>query len=336
MKWTLSVLAVCFLHCHCAAQVDYLPYYRSIAVAEEAVVNSHYNEALVLYKQSFSRYPYNNPVDCYVAAQLAAHAGGTSECAALLQRGISFGLPLQTISGNPHLASMLSSNALSQAQVDSCRNVYEHRIDKQARAKAIALIQRDQSYVLNYSIYEKRGYRILKPEYQPVWDSLLREVIDLTKSSGFPAQKVIGTMNGEDGLFAISPHSVFAYYIIIHYGNAWPQVGEALLAELHKGNITPQMYGALADYSSGENGDEHPRYISLRPCGSKACQKFLRAHKDQINASRKEIGLCTYEVMEQKHLATIAYKKWVKDGGEVKSPLFDFQPELHFIGSADK
>jgi hypothetical protein len=329
------MLVLCFLSCHCAAQADYLQYYEGIAAAEEAAVNSHYKEALALYKQTFTQYPYNNPVDCYVAAQLASYTGDTSECNQLLQRGISFGLPVQTIRGNPHLASILTK-VLNQAKIDSCWSAYQGRIDKQARARAIALIQRDQSFVGNYSIYQKKGYRILKPEFQPVWDSLLREIIVITKTSGFPAQKVIGTMNGDDGLFAISPHSVFVYYIIIHYGNAWPQIAQSLSAELHKGNITPQMYGALADYSSGENGDEHPRYLSLRPCSSKPCQIFLRGHKEQINENRKEIGLCTYEVMEKKEAATIAYKKWVREGAEVKMPLFDFQPELHFISRIDK
>lgn len=332
MKLVLALIAICFAPCNSKAEPNYLDYYRAIASAEEAVVNGKYAEALIQYKAAFSQFPYSNPIDCYVAAQVASFTDDISTCTTLLRSGISFGLPVQTILSNPHLAPFVNGKMLEQATIDSCWNVYQQRIDKEARAKAIKLIQRDQALVRKYSIYEQNGYRVLKPQFQPVWDSLLQEVISLTKASGFPAQKVIGTMNGDDGLFAIGPNSVFIYYILIHYGNAWPQIGDLLWTELQKGNITPQMYGALAEYSNGKGDEELLWHFSLRPCNSKACKRHLRQNIGQINTNRYEIGLCSYEVMEQKHETTRAYKKWVKAAASTKAPLFDYQPDLHFMG----
>ena len=336
LGFTLSLL-----WCSNVLATTYLDYYRSIAKAEEAVVNGRYNDALQQYRASFASYSYSNPVDCYIVAQVASYSGDTESCTSFIRRGICFGLPLQTIRSNPHLAPFISeehSKALSRAVVDSCWQVYQGRIDKKARATMIGLGRRDQFFIRNLprgeSIYNRDG-STLKQAYLPLWDSLLREIIRLTKESGFPAQKVIGTQNGDDSVFAVRPHSLYAYYILIHHGNAWPQMDSMLWAELEKGNITPQMYGALADYSAGK-AVLPQRYMALRDCEAfvkpKECRESLRGRMQEVNAARSEIGLCSYEVMQKKRESTTAHNKWRREKSRVPKAVFDFQSELHFQG----
>lgn len=317
---------------------NFIDYYKMIALAETAVVNQKYQDAIQLYNDAFSKYPYNNPVDCYVAAQVASYVGDTAHCISFIRKGILYGLPLKTAMENPHLSPFLQNKLdgpFKAPVTDSLQEVYQQSINAEARAKAISLIQHDQSIVRNLngrSLYQGYG-KILKPMYQPVWDSLLNEVIRLTTTYGFPAQKIIGTQNGDDSLFVISPHNAFVYYIFIHHGNAWPRVGTMLLAELEKGNITPQMYGAIADYSNGSKDYPNMRYFSLRACSTPYCKKTVRSKLQAINMARHEIGLCSYEVMEKKELSTQAYRIWHITMPIVSKPVFDFQQELHFMGT---
>jgi len=313
---------------------NYLNYYRAVAVAEEAIVNNHYADAVLRYQKVFKDYAFNNPIDCYVASQVASFTGDTTSCVAFIYSGLSFGLPAQTITANPHLAKIFSR--LKRGAIDSCLSLYQQRIDTHARATMLSLIKRDQSVVksLAYgqSLYEKDGYT-LKGCYEPVWDSLVKEVIALTRKNGFPAQKVIGTQYGEDSLFKIGPNAVFVVYIFIHHGNAWQYVGDILREELRKGNITPQMYGTIYESSNGQKTyNAGPVYFASRPCSDKRCRDFVKNNVDAVNKDRWAIGLCTYEVMQKKFESRAAYFTWCNRKTKDSKPYFDFQCDLSFQG----
>src|SRR5215217_1173125 len=212
---------------------NYLDYYHAVAVAEEAIVNNRYQDAIKRYQETFEEYPYNNPIDCYIAAQISSYVGDTASCIRFMYKGLCFGLPVQTIISNPHLAPCFQKT--EQPIVDSCWGLYQKSIDHKARATMFSLIKRDQSIIHSLPLGEIYDYasggRILKNKYLPIWDSLVKEVIILTRTNGFPAQKIIGTQNGDDSLFRIGPNSVFVSYIFIHHCNAWNQVGEMLWTE---------------------------------------------------------------------------------------------------------
>jgi hypothetical protein len=311
---------------------NYLGYYRAVAIAEEAVINGHFRDAVQQYKKVFAAYPYNNPIDCYIAAQVSSYTADTLSCIGFLRMGICYGLPPRTIAGNPHLAACFRK--MDRSTVDSCWSIYQKRIDTRARAVMLSLIKYDQSVIQHLpdgeSIYESDGYT-LKGKYRPVWDSLITEIIALTRSSGFPAQKIIGTQNGEDSLFQTGPNAVFASVIFIHHGRAWNQVSEMLWAELLKGNITPQMYGVIYEYSNGGDFYSNPvHYFAARHCQEKQCKKLVREKLKEINSARWTIGLGSYEVMQKKFESTFQYYKWQRKGTRTNEPVFDFQCDLSF------
>lgn len=317
-----------------SATKNYLNYYRSVAYAEEDIVNGNYRDAIKRYRVLFEEYPYNNPIDCYIAAQVASYAADTASCIDFIYKGVNFGLPVETINNNPHLAEYLKKT--DTQTINSCRSAYEKRIDPKARATMLSLIKRDQSVVHNLppgeSIYGPDGYT-LKEIYRPFWDSLVREVILLTQTSGFPAQKIVGTQNGEDSLFQTGPNSVFAVYIFIHHGNAWKQVGTMLWQELLKGNITPQMYGVIYESSNGKSAyNDSVHYFASRPCQDSQCKKAIKRNIDAINKARWDIGLGSYEVMQKKFKSRALYYKWCKERTGKSEPFFDFQCDLSFQG----
>lgn len=313
---------------------NYLDYYHAVAVAEDAVVNGGYEEAIQQYRKTFREYPYNNPIDCYIAAQVAAYTGDTASCIHFLYKGLRFGLPVQTITGNPHLVSCFQKT--DQHTVDSCWRLYQESIDHKARATMLSLIKRDQFLVHSLPPgehiydYAPAGSQ-LKDKYRPVWDSLIHELILLIRTSGFPAQKVIGTQTGEDSLFRTGPNAVFAYPIFIHHSNAWNQVHELLWPELQQGNITPQMYGCIYESSNGNRDYENEVvYLAIRPCQEKKCRKLLQERLPEINAARWKIGLGSYETMEKKFESKRLYYKWCRKASGSKEPVFDFQCDLSF------
>ena len=317
-----------------ASAKSYLDYYHAIAFAEEAVVTGNYRDAIRQYHDIFEAYPYNNPIDCYIAAQVAAYISDTASCIHSLYKGLRFGLPVQTIAGNPHLAGIFKT--MDQGAIDSCQNLYAQSIDHEAWAAMIALIKRDQSTIHSLppgeDLYDPGGY-VLKDKYRPVWDSLLKALIILTRSSGFPAHKIIGTQNGDDSLFRVSPNSVFAIPIFIHHSNAWSQVGDLLWAELLKGNITPQMYGVIYEHSSGHDSYKTSvLYFAARYCQEKKCRKLVKRQLAEINAARWRIGLGSYEVMQQKFESMSRYYKWKRNVVKSSEPVFDFECDLGFQG----
>lgn len=309
---------------------DYLPYYKGIALAEKAITDSRYAEAIAAYRNLFRSFPYNNPADCYVAAQVSAYISDTMQCLDFLYNGISFGLPLATIRSNPHLAAIFLR--VRPEKADSCITLYRKRINPEAREGILALIRCDQQYIRNHPygpIYERHQHRErLRSAYVPVWDSLVRQLILLTAHFGFPAQKIAGTQDGTDSLFRPGPIAVWAHYPFIHHGNAWRLFSDEALQQLHSGNLTPQAYGVLFE----SDRDNPPLYYAARPCQDRKCRQIIRIHKASIDSARGAIGLCTYEVMERKFRAMRCYRQWSRKQGKGSAPCFDFQCELSFQG----
>jgi len=312
--------------------INYLEYYRSLAAAEEAVTNARYKEAIIQYERVFSLFPYNNPTDCYVAAQVASFQNDTAACIHFLKKGLCFGLPVETITANPHLQAIFKT--MQPNIVDSSQRLYQSSIHREARTQVVALSRRDQQIVSaagKTGIYQSNGY-LLKTLYQPVYDSMLYQITSIIKSSGFPAQKVIGTQAVADSLFKAGPNSTFAYFILIHHCNAWNSIGDLLWNELQKGNITPQMYGAIYEHSGGQDFYDCPvHYFALRECQDKKCEKIIKKYgMKAINEARWNIGLCSYVVMQQKYFSRNQYYKWRSQNTNVKQPYFDFMCDLHF------
>ena len=196
-----------------------------------------------------------------------------------------------------------------------------------------ALSKRDQELVREKkSIYDKSGFR-LKENYQPAWDSLLLALSHIINLYGFPSQKIIGTHSESDRLFKVNPHSNYAYFILIHHCNSWKLLGDILLSELKKGNLTPQMYGAIYQYSNNQNPTDLPiQYFASRPCQNKKCEQKLNSiGRTKVDEDRWNIGLCSYDIMEKKFEQNRKYYLWKQNQKFDNQPYFDFKCDLNFF-----
>jgi hypothetical protein len=310
----------------------YLNYYQEVASAEEAIVNGRYLEGVQQYQKTFAENPYNNPIDCYVAAQVASYTKDTASSNTFLLKGICFGVPIYTIINNPHLAEIFAN--IKKRSVDSCLSIYENSINKKARAKTISFYKKEQYLIHNLpngdKSYESDGYT-LNHKYRITWDSLLQEMMVLIKTYGFPGQKIIGTQNGEDSLRPINPHSTYAFPVFIHHGNSWRVAGTILWEELLHGNITPQMFGVIYESSNGKKEfTDSALYFASRGCFNNGCKKIVKNNLKKINEDRQNIGLCSYEVMKKKFASRHLYYKWREKTNRKPEPVFDFQCDLSF------
>lgn len=312
---------------------NYLYYYRSVAKAEEYIVQGLYQEAVEYYMRIFNTYKYNNPIDCYVAAQVAAYIADTSSCQAIIYKGLSFGLPVATVISNPHLQRLFKT--CNRYLIDSCSREYEKSIDAEARAAVLLLAKKDREYTRAHQgeLYEKDKHT-LKAVHIPFFDSLINDIIYLTGVHGFPSQRIAGTQRGDDSLFRTGPNSLFTLYIFIHRGDGWKRLQPLLWAELQNGNIHPQLYGMIYEStyvkSRYENG---VNYFAGRPCQESQCKKLV-AEKNipAIDSLRWEIGLCSYQIMEAKFKSQMQYKKWLTATKRKNAPYFDFECYPGFQG----
>ncbi|MGC4058193.1 MAG: hypothetical protein QM743_08760 [Chitinophagaceae bacterium] len=311
---------------------NYIGYYHGIILAEEAIVAQHYTNALRQYEQLFNAYAYNQPADCYIAAQVAAFTRDTAHCQLLLQRALCMGMPPETAIANPHLKYLY--NSLTVGTRDSCIGVYHARLNPEAHAFALSIGKADQQLVASLpplGLYGRNG-SMLKPAYIPFYDSLVNAIAAATERYGFPAERIAGTQQNADSILRSSPYNRYAYLVLIHHGDAWKQLAPLLRKELQRGNLSPVMYGAIREGSdrSGVSAQDAPLF-AVRPCQDAACRKQLEAAGiARVNAARREVGLGSYELMEQKYATMIRYRKWRMLRNRQPEPVFDFCCDLHF------
>lgn len=317
---------------------NYLGYYTGIARAESLLVAGSYSASLSVYDSLGGSYAWNDPADCYIAAQIAVAAGEMQMGRRALIRGLCSGLPVSVVSRNPNLAPYLDDlhpHGISKAGLDSCETIYRNRINSEARQAALKLAKADQLFIHDRTLsggkspYGSDGHT-LKRELRPLYDSLLGELIRITNEYGFPAERIAGTHGASDSLFKVGATTQYGWYLPVHHGSTWPRLKPLLYAELQKGNISPRLYGAIADFSDSSHFEVLP-YMALRSCfyhwKERPCKSSVAQRLTAINASRAAIGLCSYEVLEHKERMKRAYDEWIAAG---KKP--DGLQHFDFIG----
>lgn len=304
----------------------YLPYHKQIAQAEELIVVGNYNAALDIYDALFRQYSFCFPKDCYVAAQVAAYANAGEKCYYFLTKGFMNGLSPNCLSLNPHLRKWKTTDdRFDKRALDSLRAIYGQHINEAARQRLDELFAADQKIVKQPgSIYTDDNY--LKPSLRPFWDSLYREIKELTKQYGFPGERVAGVAS-----FAterIATRNAKAYYILIHHGGIDEELRQLLLAELDKGNIAPEIYGGIIDI--GRRFDTR-EYYSIQTCNaelqSSDCRKAISSRLHVIDESRSAIGLPSYDCQASKEVSRVQYYR--RKNALPGSPYFDFTA-VHF------
>jgi len=325
-KLVLSFIVLLLLIAVRAASQGYLYYHKRVAQAEELIITGNYNAALDIYDSLFHQYSFCFPKDCYIAAQVAAYAEAGDRCHYFLTKGFINGLSFNCLSLNPHLRKWKAAdNRFGQRTLDSLRGIYEHHINSAAKQRLDDLFAADQKIVRQRgSIYTADNE--LEPSLKPFWDSLYREIKELTRQYGFPAEQVAGVASSATE--HVTTRNAKVYYMLIHHGGIDDEFRKLLLAELDKGNIAPEMYGGIADIGRGFDTRE---YYSIQTCNaelqSSDCRKAVSSRLNAIDGSRSVIGLPSYNCQASKEVSRVQYYR--RKNALPGKPYFDFTA-VHF------
>lgn len=351
-KGTLFRL-ICLFTISCFARKvpaqNYMPYFKAIARAEMALLDSNYHQSIAIYKEAFQSYNFVFPKDCFIAAQLAAYVKDSNTCRYFLGKGMENGLPWNEIEGNIHLHRWLNASPHHKASlsIDSLQNIYHNKIDQELRREIIAMTVEDQKLrdrvetPLNHFFFY-----LLKPFAQRRFDKQANEfskkIHQLTIEHGFPSHRLIGTHDSTDyKKFGTEMGSDYATIILFHSDFAWHYLKGTLPEELQKGNISPKQYALLRDFATrhymyGKVKDaayaDYTYFIRWTYNGKHLGKKARYRRKEQvremeaaIDSARAKIGLPPYRYDRLKKKMTLSYEKLERTSPSIESPVFDLR-----------
>lgn len=343
------VFVLFFIHFNLKSQ-SYIPYFKAMAQAETAVVDSSFDNALEIYQNQFKNYTFIFPKDAYIAAQVAIATQNESLAKYFIYRGISCGIDSGTLIANPHTHQWWMQNrgkSMTVTIYDSLRKINEARINQTLRKQMVDLIRKDQKLrnrnerYLNAVVFNHK----LKPRLFRKWmrqaDSQSLQILKLTRQYGFPSHQLIGSNNGKIyHRFGTNMRSTYATVILFHANHAWLYFEKDLPAQLEKGYVTPKQYALLRDFATrhtltGNLKDTaFPDYLYfvrwknnvMEPDSAYKAQRsiYIKQNMESIDAARASICLPTYKTgIKMVEMQNAFYEKY---WGEKKADclLFDF------------
>lgn len=254
---TLILLIILALHSLNSYSQDYSIYFKSVALAETNLLDSNYNKAIKIYKNTFSKYEFIFPKDAYISAQIASYVGDDSSCFYFLNNGVKNGLPMESVLNNPHLSKWITKQKLKNSAMHLANSLVTIKYNNTYRDTIISMAKEDQRLrdknetILNSAIFNHK----LKPKLYKKWmnqaEIQTEKILEFTTQFGFPSHKIIGTHRKTDyDKFGTNFSSTYAFIILAHYDFAFQTFEEVLPEQLKMGNITPKQVALLRDFAT--------------------------------------------------------------------------------------
>lgn len=325
-----------------------LDYHMHTSEALCLMLDSNYEESLNLYSEVILNNKNAIPKDCFIASQLAAFLRKDSLCNTLLERGLIYGMPKNEIALNPHLSAQQVRFPLDESRMDSLIYLYQNSIDTVYKKEIIRMYQRDQvlrnknETFFNALLFNHK----LKPKLWKDWNELSEDNVDrlhqLISEKGFPSEFTIGT---NDGLLDSSNYSSlgsdYAMIMIAHYDSSWHVLKDLLWTSLRNGTISPKQFALTRDFATrsymndkktNNSYSDYKYFIRWTHNSNRLNKKILRArytwieeHTEEINKSRKEIGLPTIECQNKAKSMDSRFRSRQDKTDISNSPLFDLR-----------
>ncbi|HXS37832.1 MAG TPA: hypothetical protein VN721_14100 [Flavipsychrobacter sp.] len=188
MRFFISLLTLAFLHC--SAYADYSYYYQQTKLAEEALLNENFPEALVHYDSAFKNYDFKFARDCFIAAQTAAYLNNDKHTFQYLQYAIAAGVKPECISNQDIFQRF--KKTLWWDKLEDMRPIlwkkYLARIDTSLTIEFVKRFTKEQELKDNTVRGDRSAY------FHQVEDNVSR-VQQLARQNKFPGEKLIGIDN---------------------------------------------------------------------------------------------------------------------------------------------
>jgi len=227
---------------HGQKQDDYRNYHRQMIIADQNIVNGHYQEALIVMDRVFGHYDFVFLRDYQIAAQIAVYIGKRPKAFEYLRAAIADGLTLPSIWKNKLLRQLQTDPAWRPLvkEYPALHRRYLQRLDMPMRNILKQLFKDDQKLAAeNLKITgEKAQDDFLMRRFVPQSERQVKQIYELILQKGYPGEKRIG-------------NTLWAWTILSHHNSISPAYvrQDKLYAALR-----PLLFKAIAtgDLSPGD------------------------------------------------------------------------------------
>jgi hypothetical protein len=306
---------------------DYISYHQRVIIAEQAILDSNYAEAVDIYDSLFNRYDFVFANDCYTATQTAIVDKQFDKAFSFIGRGFKQGLKIEIIDEDSILVELKNHSQWEEMvnKYDSLRNIYINNVDWNLRACIDSLNDLDQKLRDKHELHPWNF--LWRPFIWWKWCSVTKHIVEDTlfqiiKEKGYPAEKLIG-LDEKWMHYKIkrdSKRSFFACTILIHYYSKPRkfEINKLLEEEIRKGNITPDQYASIIDFQAEWGKEKYYKVLYYNQTQkTNDTTLFLT-----INKNRYNIGLESIDAWEKKWQRGLYICKSLNEGNYKHIKLF--------------
>lgn len=286
---------------------NYIDYQKIINRVDNDICTNQLESAILRLDTVYEVYPFIYAKHCYKALQISCQLKDSIEVDKWLKKSFIQGIPFWIVQEDTLLKSVFDYENCKESlhEYDSLRKIYLGKVNVPLRKTVDSLIEIDQR--LTHQVND--GFILLRYTYHLYrWlnnnKRQLEIIKQLTASFGFPGEQLIGLpMQCEDSVKfqpntspGILLQETNTYIMLIHcFSNPRPDFNELLIAEVKKGNIPANQYGAINDFMAAYGKNKYGNYSYYNVWHTDPLEENIRS----INDNRNKIGLMSFEEQER-------------------------------------
>lgn len=287
-----------------------LDYYEKMNKGKAFALDNDLASAVDSYRQAFENFDFAFARDCYHAMELAIYANDSIHLDYFIKKSITLGIRTVDLEKSGKLNGYLKSDLYTEIKEaeDSLLVIYRSGVNWKLRAEIIEMFKDDQEIRDRY--YNASFFKRIKIQKQ--WESLnsqqVERLIEITKQYGFPGESLIGLDRNQmhPKIRTTNFSAGMPIVLLIHHYSQPNQSFDNLLAEeVKKGNLYNEHFATICDFEAefGKGKYENHGYYGLR-------HKPKKYDADALNKKREEIGILSFEQMDQLNTLDYLTKYW--------------------------
>lgn len=286
---------------------NYIDYQKTINRVDNDICANQLESALLRLDSVHELYSFIYAKHCYKALQISCKLKDSSEIDKWLTKSFVQGIPFWIVQEDSILKTVFAFDNCKETllEYDSLRKIYLGKVNVPLRITVDSLIEIDQrlTHQVNDGFillrYTFHLYRWLKNNKRQ-----LEIIKQLTANFGFPGEQLIGLPNHCENPIKFQPNMSLGmllqetntYIMLIHcFSNPRPDLNELLIAEVKKGNIPANQFGAINDFMAAYGKNKYGNYSYYNVWHTDPFEENIRS----INDNRNKIGLMPFEEQER-------------------------------------
>lgn len=290
---------------------SYLGYYAQINEAKRLALDSNYQQAALVYKQTFEEYDFEFARDCINAMEISSFAHQDSLTFYFVKCALKRGVPITYFKQSSKLQSFRSTpywHALVK-EAPTLRSEYNASISIEIRDEINAMFKADQQIRARY--YQWSNY-LFRPMIGKKWRELNQQqvlrLIEITQQNGFPGEWLIGIDSPEDHKKISSNQFSAGIPIVVfvhHYSQPNVSFDSILVEEVFKGYLNNEHFATICDFEAefGKNKFDCLGYFGFRHTP----KNYTHGEFDE---KRKQVGLLLDAEIQRLNQIQLLTKFW--------------------------